>query len=107
MVSLWLPVLFFARGAATDFLRGLAMKAGHSAGVANAMLRTVGGRTILGSSATPPVPAPTTSEGIRVGTPAECPTFIASPRKKSVAASAPQKTKPAATATPFPLPRNT
>src|SRR5258708_33125562 len=30
MVSLWLPVLFFARGAATDFLRGLAMKAGHS-----------------------------------------------------------------------------
>jgi len=30
MVSLWLPVLFFARGAATDFLRGLALKAGHS-----------------------------------------------------------------------------
>src|SRR5229473_2934194 len=26
MVSLWLPVFFFARGAATDFLRGLAMK---------------------------------------------------------------------------------
>ena len=24
MVSLWLPILFFARGAATDFLRGLA-----------------------------------------------------------------------------------
>src|SRR6201998_1084331 len=44
MVSLWLPMLFFARGAATDFLRGLAMKAGHSpmgAGWgANAMLRT-------------------------------------------------------------------
>ena len=30
MVSLWLPVFFFARGAATDFLRGLAMKAGHA-----------------------------------------------------------------------------
>jgi phosphatidylglycerophosphate synthase len=30
MVSLWLPILFFARGAATDFLRGLALKAGHS-----------------------------------------------------------------------------
>jgi phosphatidylglycerophosphate synthase len=30
MVSLWLPVFFFARGAATDFLRGLAMKAGQS-----------------------------------------------------------------------------
>src|SRR6266571_3008735 len=28
MVSLWLPVFFFARGAATDFLRGLAMKRG-------------------------------------------------------------------------------
>jgi len=26
------PVLFFARGAATDFLRGLALKAGHPAG---------------------------------------------------------------------------
>jgi len=35
MVSLWLPVLFFARGAATDFLRGLAMKAGHSGWGAN------------------------------------------------------------------------
>ena len=30
MVSLWLPVFFFARGAATDFLRGVAMKAGHA-----------------------------------------------------------------------------
>jgi phosphatidylglycerophosphate synthase len=29
MVSLWLPVFFCARGAATDFLRGLAMKTGH------------------------------------------------------------------------------
>src|SRR5437016_12243944 len=30
MVSLWLPVLFFARGAATDFLLVLALKSGHS-----------------------------------------------------------------------------
>jgi CDP-diacylglycerol--glycerol-3-phosphate 3-phosphatidyltransferase len=40
MVSLWLPVLFFARGAATDFLRGLALRAGHSGWGANAMLQT-------------------------------------------------------------------
>ena len=53
MVSLWLPVLFFARGAATDFLRGLAMKAGHSpmgAGWgANAMLRTRWGQALVAS----------------------------------------------------------
>src|SRR5467141_3563469 len=30
MVSLWIPIFFFTRGAATDFLRGLAMRAGHS-----------------------------------------------------------------------------
>jgi len=30
MVSLWLPILFFVRGAATYFLRNLAMKAGYS-----------------------------------------------------------------------------
>src|SRR5207237_7711569 len=30
MVSLWLPVLLFARGAAPDFLRGLELRAGHS-----------------------------------------------------------------------------
>jgi phosphatidylglycerophosphate synthase len=49
MVSLWLPVFFFARGAATDFLRGLAMKAGHSGGEANAMLQTWWGRALVGS----------------------------------------------------------
>jgi len=53
MVSLWLPVLFFARGAATDFLRGLAMKAGHSpmgAGWgANAMLQTWWGQALVAS----------------------------------------------------------
>ncbi|HET9994313.1 MAG TPA: CDP-alcohol phosphatidyltransferase family protein [Candidatus Acidoferrum sp.] len=55
MVSLWLPILFFARGAATDFLRGLAMKAGHSpmgAGAgwdSNAMIRTWWGRALVAS----------------------------------------------------------
>jgi CDP-diacylglycerol--glycerol-3-phosphate 3-phosphatidyltransferase len=55
MVSLWLPILFFARGAATDFLRGLAMKAGHSAMGAgagwdsNAMIQTWWGRALVAS----------------------------------------------------------
>jgi CDP-diacylglycerol--glycerol-3-phosphate 3-phosphatidyltransferase len=49
MVSLWLPILFFARGAATDFLRGLAMKAGHSGWGANAMLETWWGRALVAS----------------------------------------------------------
>ena len=49
MVSLWLPVLFFARGAATDFLRGLAMRAGHSGWAANAMVQTSWGRALVAS----------------------------------------------------------
>ena len=49
MVSLWLPVFFFARGAATDFLRGLAMRAGHSGWGADAMLQTWWGRTLVAS----------------------------------------------------------
>lgn len=49
MVSLWLPMLFFARGAATDFLRGLAMKAGHSGWGANAMLQSGWGRALVAS----------------------------------------------------------
>ena len=49
MVSLWLPVFFFARGAATDFLRGLAMRASHSGWGANVMLQTWWGRTLVAS----------------------------------------------------------
>src|SRR6202795_632034 len=49
MVSLWLPVFFFARGAATDFLRGLAARAGHSGWGANAMLETWWGRALVAS----------------------------------------------------------
>jgi CDP-diacylglycerol--glycerol-3-phosphate 3-phosphatidyltransferase len=49
MVSLWLPILFFARGAATDFLRGLAMKAGRAGWGANAVLETWWGRMLVAS----------------------------------------------------------
>lgn len=49
MVSLWLPILFFARGAATDFLRGLARKAGHSGWGANALHHTWWGRALVTS----------------------------------------------------------
>jgi len=49
MVSLWLPVFFFARGAMTDFLRGLASRAGQSGWGANAMLQSWWGRALVAS----------------------------------------------------------
>jgi CDP-diacylglycerol--glycerol-3-phosphate 3-phosphatidyltransferase len=49
MVSLWLPMLFFARGATTDFLRGLAPRAGHSGWGASAMLQSRWGRALVAS----------------------------------------------------------
>jgi CDP-diacylglycerol--glycerol-3-phosphate 3-phosphatidyltransferase len=49
MVSFWLPMLFFARGAATDFLRGLAMTAGHYGWGANAMLHSKWARALVAS----------------------------------------------------------
>jgi len=49
MVSWWLPVLFFARGAATDFLRGLAEKAGYSGWGSSTMLETWWGRAFVAS----------------------------------------------------------
>src|SRR5215472_2926737 len=49
MVSLWLPILFFARGAATDFLRALASKAGHSGWGAGAMLQSRLARALVAS----------------------------------------------------------
>ena len=49
MVSLWLPVFFFARGATTDFLCGLASRAGQSGWGANAMLQTWWGRALVAS----------------------------------------------------------
>jgi CDP-diacylglycerol---glycerol-3-phosphate 3-phosphatidyltransferase len=49
MVSLWLPMLFFARGAATDFLRSLALKTGHSGWGATAMFHTIWARKLVAS----------------------------------------------------------
>ena len=49
MVSLWLPILFFARGAATDFLRGLAAKGGHSVWGLNSMLKSKWARGLAAS----------------------------------------------------------
>jgi CDP-diacylglycerol--glycerol-3-phosphate 3-phosphatidyltransferase len=49
MVSLWLPVFFFARGAATDFLRGLAMRSGYSGWGETTMLQTWWGRALVAS----------------------------------------------------------
>jgi phosphatidylglycerophosphate synthase len=49
MVSLWLPILFFARGAAVDFLRSLAARSGFSGWGANAMVQTWWGRALVGS----------------------------------------------------------
>jgi CDP-diacylglycerol--glycerol-3-phosphate 3-phosphatidyltransferase len=49
MVSLWLPMLFFARGAATDFLRGLAFTTGHAGWGANAMLQSRWAQALVAS----------------------------------------------------------
>ena len=49
MVSLWMPILFFARGAATDFLRALAMKAGHSGWGSGAMFQSSLARALVAS----------------------------------------------------------
>jgi phosphatidylglycerophosphate synthase len=49
MVSLWLPVLFFTRGAATDFLRGLAFQAGHTGCGGDAMLESRWARALVAS----------------------------------------------------------
>jgi len=49
MVSLWLPMLFFVRGAATDFLRELAMKTGQSGWGTSAMLQSRWARAVVAS----------------------------------------------------------
>jgi CDP-diacylglycerol---glycerol-3-phosphate 3-phosphatidyltransferase len=51
LVSLWVPVLFFARGAITDFLRGLAARQGHSGFGSASMLETRWGRGLVASRA--------------------------------------------------------
>ena len=49
MVSLWLPMFFFARGAATDFLRTLALRAGHSGLGASVLLESRWAHAIVAS----------------------------------------------------------
>jgi CDP-diacylglycerol---glycerol-3-phosphate 3-phosphatidyltransferase len=51
LISLWLPILFFVRGTLTDFLRGLAGRAGRSGFGDRSMLETWWGRTLVASRA--------------------------------------------------------
>jgi CDP-diacylglycerol--glycerol-3-phosphate 3-phosphatidyltransferase len=51
LVTLWVPVLFFARGAVTDFLRGLAARSGRNGFDRTWMLDTWWGRTLVASRA--------------------------------------------------------
>lgn len=51
LVSLWVPVTFFVRGTMTDFLRGLAAKAGRSGFGRSGMQETRWGRAVVSSRA--------------------------------------------------------
>jgi CDP-diacylglycerol--glycerol-3-phosphate 3-phosphatidyltransferase len=51
LISLWVPVLFFARGTVTDFLRGLAARSGRNGFGRNSMLDTWWGRALVASRA--------------------------------------------------------
>jgi phosphatidylglycerophosphate synthase len=51
LISLWVPVLFFGRGAVTDFLRGLAARAGRNGFGRNSMLDSWWGRALVASRA--------------------------------------------------------
>ena len=51
LVSVWLPVLFFVRGTLTDFLRGLANRAGRSGFGDGSMHETWWGRALVTSRA--------------------------------------------------------
>ncbi|HUJ30998.1 MAG TPA: CDP-alcohol phosphatidyltransferase family protein [Candidatus Acidoferrum sp.] len=51
LVSLWVPILFFVRGTLTDFLRGLAARAGRSGFGRNSMLETGWARALVASRA--------------------------------------------------------
>lgn len=50
-VSLWVPILFFTRGLATDFLRSLAAREGRSGFGANGMLESSWARALVASRA--------------------------------------------------------
>ncbi len=51
LVSLWIPVLFFMRGASIDFLRGLAALNGRSGFGKNSMLESWWGKLLVSSRA--------------------------------------------------------
>jgi CDP-diacylglycerol---glycerol-3-phosphate 3-phosphatidyltransferase len=51
LISLWVPVLFFARGTVTDFLRGLAARSGRNGFGRNSMLDSWLGRVLVASRA--------------------------------------------------------
>jgi CDP-diacylglycerol---glycerol-3-phosphate 3-phosphatidyltransferase len=51
LISLWVPVAFFVRGALTDFLRGLAARAGRTGFRGNSMLETGWGKRLVASRA--------------------------------------------------------
>jgi len=51
LVTLWVPVLFFVRGALTDFLRGLAGRARRTGFGRNSMLESWWGRNLVASRA--------------------------------------------------------
>lgn len=51
LISLWVPVVFFVRGASTDFLRGLAARAGRTGFAGNSMLESAWGRRVVASRA--------------------------------------------------------
>jgi len=49
LISLWVPVLFFVRGALTDFIRGLAARSGRTGFGRNSMLESWWGRNLVAS----------------------------------------------------------
>lgn len=49
LISLWVPLLFFVRGTATDFVRGLAARQGRSGFAKNSMLETAWARQLVAS----------------------------------------------------------
>lgn len=51
LVSLWVPVFFFVRGTLTDFIRGIAARAGRTGFGKNSMLETWWGRSLVASRA--------------------------------------------------------
>lgn len=49
LISVWVPVVFFVRGTATDFIRGLAALDGHHGFGRNSMLETKWGKALVSS----------------------------------------------------------